>query len=177
MARHLSHTKFHSIPAILLIAGIMLGGAHCANAQSGPTSYRDCTPGFAFSQCMKEVERAQKAELEAEFDRLEARSQASIDRLQARADAIIAERERELAPKPRPAIGAYGDRLFINGVYLDLRHKGACEQLVRIVKRGEHLVPYTSGPLPSGYGRIPPVFLEEVAEYGDTCKKAWKDAS
>lgn len=76
------------------------------------------------------------------------------------------------APAPQVVLGFFDEnRMYVNGVYLDLRNRGACDQLRSMVQNGAHRRA-SSQPLPPGYHPLYPETVEDIALRG-ACRRGW----
>lgn len=133
-----------------------------ALAQTVPT-YSDCmrlgAGSDAYYRCMAQIERDQQRQT----DELMNEWRRSI--------APPAPTSRP-APRPQPVLGFFDqNRMYVNGVYLDLRERGACDRLRSIVQSGGHRRASTE-PLPPGYHPLYPETVEDIALRG-ACPPGW----
>jgi hypothetical protein len=76
------------------------------------------------------------------------------------------------APAPQPVLGFFDEnRMYVNGVHLDLRNRGACDRLRSMVQNGTHRRA-SSQPLPPGYHPLYPETVEDIALRG-ACRRGW----
>ncbi len=151
--------------ALLCVLFALSWGAPPALSQAVPT-YSDCmrlasaSNSDAYYRCMAMIERDQQQR----NNDLERRLLENLDNM--------GRTPPRPAPAPQPVLGFFDEnRMYVNGVYLDLRNTGACDQLRAMVQNGTHRRA-SSQPLPPGYHPLYPETVEDIALRG-ACRRGW----